>query len=315
MPTISVIICTHNPRPAPLRRTLECLRKQTLPFGEWECVLVDNASAEPLAEEAHLAGLPNGKIVLEPKLGLTPARVRGFKESSGQLIVYVDDDNVLAPDFLSRAKAIFDQRPYIGAFGGSITPVFEQAPPEWTQPYWYLLAVRDTPEDRWGNTPGHAEAEPCGAGLCVRREVASRYVQLVEKDPIRALLDRRGDSLASAGDTDLIHCSFDLGLGVGRFKALQLDHLIPLGRLEPTYLLRLFEAMHHSGELLKRVRGRAAREFEREQTLLGRCVQKLRYLRMSSFDRKMADAAKRGTRRALVDWAKLETDGKINSLR
>ncbi len=45
---ISAIICTHNPRPHYLRRVLEALNRQTLDKGEWELLLVDNASRQPL---------------------------------------------------------------------------------------------------------------------------------------------------------------------------------------------------------------------------------------------------------------------------
>jgi len=41
---VSVIVCTHNPRLEYLSRTLEALREQMLPKGEWELLVIDNAS-------------------------------------------------------------------------------------------------------------------------------------------------------------------------------------------------------------------------------------------------------------------------------
>jgi glycosyltransferase involved in cell wall biosynthesis len=47
---VSVILCTHNPRPDYLDRVLASLRGQTLPAEQWEFLLVDNASRQPLEE-------------------------------------------------------------------------------------------------------------------------------------------------------------------------------------------------------------------------------------------------------------------------
>jgi glycosyltransferase involved in cell wall biosynthesis len=74
---VSAVICSHNPRPEYLARALAALRKQTLPLAEWELLLIDNASAEPLAGRFDLTWHPNGRIVCEEKLGLSHARARG----------------------------------------------------------------------------------------------------------------------------------------------------------------------------------------------------------------------------------------------
>jgi hypothetical protein len=47
---LSVILCTHNPRPDYLSRVLASLRGQTLPAEQWEFLLIDNASRQPLTE-------------------------------------------------------------------------------------------------------------------------------------------------------------------------------------------------------------------------------------------------------------------------
>ena len=108
---ISVIICSHNPRAPYLRRVLDALRAQTLPAKDWELLLIDNASGEPLAGQFDLAWQPNARHVRENKIGLTPARLRGIAESKGDLLVFVDDDNVLRADYLQ-------------AFGGALHMVY-----------------------------------------------------------------------------------------------------------------------------------------------------------------------------------------------
>ena len=39
-------------------------------------------------------------------LGLTPARLRGIRESIGDVVVFVDDDNILAANYLTTVKQI-----------------------------------------------------------------------------------------------------------------------------------------------------------------------------------------------------------------
>src|SRR6516162_1217058 len=120
----SVILCTHNPRPDYLSRVLAALRGQTLPAEQWEFLLVDNASERPLAEIWDIFWHPSGRHIRENELGLTAARLRGIRESGGDLLVFVDDDNVLAPDFLERAAGIAEQYPFLGAWSGQCLPKF-----------------------------------------------------------------------------------------------------------------------------------------------------------------------------------------------
>jgi hypothetical protein len=56
---VSVIICTHNPRPDHLQRVLNALKAQTLPKEQWQLVLIDNASREPLADQLDVRCHPH----------------------------------------------------------------------------------------------------------------------------------------------------------------------------------------------------------------------------------------------------------------
>src|SRR5437016_1280228 len=126
---LSVIICSHNPRPDYLRRVLDGLEAQTLPLADWELLLVDNASRERLADTWNLSWHSRHAHVREEELGLTPARLRGIAEASGELLLFVDDDNILAPDYLERASALVRAHPYLGVLGaGVLAPEFDVQP-------------------------------------------------------------------------------------------------------------------------------------------------------------------------------------------
>src|ERR1700722_12041284 len=129
MLAISVIVCAHNPRSAYLVRVIEALRGQDLDLQAWELMIIDNASIKPLATILDLSWHPNGRHVLESELGLTAARRRGMREARSPLLVFVDDDNVLARDYLSKAVPIGRAWPALGTFGsGCIAPEFELEP-------------------------------------------------------------------------------------------------------------------------------------------------------------------------------------------
>ena len=145
----SVILCTHNPRPEYLGRVLASLRGQALPAKEWELLLIDNASEQPLAQTVDISWHSRGRHIREDELGLTAARLRGIQESSGELLVFVDDDNLLAPDFLDQATAISAWCPALGVFGaGVFEPEFETQPPPELRPYLNLLALRSESSSR-----------------------------------------------------------------------------------------------------------------------------------------------------------------------
>jgi glycosyltransferase involved in cell wall biosynthesis len=233
----SVVICSHNPRSQYLRRVLEALRNQTLPKERWELLLVDNASQEPLVTAWDLTWHPSAKHIREHELGIAVARQRGMKEASTDLIVFVDDDNVLAPDYLSQAIKIGKEWPQLGVWGGSIVPEFELQPPSHLRDFLGVLAIRDVTAPLWTNIYACSGAEPWGAGLCIRRIVASAYCEQYEKSTIR-LGRQTGVSVIPGEDTEMCYSACKIGLGMGVFPALKLTHLIPKVRIEEDNLLR-----------------------------------------------------------------------------
>jgi glycosyltransferase involved in cell wall biosynthesis len=247
---ISVIICTHNPREDYLRRTLESLEKQTLPKNQWEFLLVDNASEVPLCDDWDLSWHPHGKHILESKLGLTPARIRGVRESKADLLLYVDDDNVLASDYLERTLEIASRMPFLGCFGaGRLEPEFEEEPAPELLCYTEMLALRVVDSPKWSNNPCDRWA-PWGAGLVVTRYIAEKYVKVVESSDILLKLGRRGSALFSGEDDEFSWLACELGMGRGIFPELQSLHLINRERVKQDYLLKLARAMNYSGVML-----------------------------------------------------------------
>jgi glycosyltransferase involved in cell wall biosynthesis len=253
IPKISVVICTHNPRLHYLTRVLEALKAQTIPCDQWELLLIDNKSKVELVEAVDLSWHPLGRHVLEDELGLTPARLRGIAESQGEVIVFVDDDNVLESDYLAEALRIGRNHPFLGTWGaGSIEAEFETQPQPWINAYLDAIAVRRVDGVRWSNDVNDSLATPLGAGICIRRIVAQRYSEDVQRSKSRRELDRVGTSLRGGGDLDLALTSRHFDLGWGNFPTLKLIHLIPEFRTTESYMINIVEAGNESLVLLLR---------------------------------------------------------------
>ncbi len=252
---LSVILPTHNPDPARLQRSLSGLRAQTLPTDRWETILVNNASTDFPSVGFFSENAPtNFSVVDEPALGLTPARRRGFNTARGAVAVLVDDDNELAPDYLSQVLALFARLPKVGVAGGKSLPEFEHEPAEWAREFLPLLALRDLGPAEIIST-GLQSADqtqhlypafaPIGAGMALRRAAWTAWLKVLQA-PGTTLSDRRGAELTSGGDNDIVLSALRAGWEVGYFPALGLTHLIPASRLESNYLARLNRGIQKS---------------------------------------------------------------------
>jgi hypothetical protein len=213
----------------------------------------------------------------------------------GDLLVFVDDDNVLAANYLEEALRIATAWPILGAWGGSILPEFEAEPPEWVRPYLVYLSARLVERDVWSNLVDDHRVVHWGAGVCVRQQVATTYLQSVVGDMRRQCLDRRGNGLLSYGDVDLALTSCDLGLSTGLFSRLTLSHLIPCSRTDERYLRRLIEAVEESKALLAKLRGTKPKA----TPCLIKAINLLRALAHGRRSLRMHLAAENGRRNAL----------------
>lgn len=244
---LSVIIPTYNPDAARLQQTLSALKGQSLPTVHWELIIIDNNSSNNFEQQLNLSWHPGSKILKETKQGLTYARLKGFNESTDDIIVMVDDDNILDADYLEKALNIFGQNPKMGAIGGKSVPLFETDPPEWLDEFYGSLALRNLGDEPitviWNNE--YPNAAPIGAGMAIRREALISYIKKITFGNSN-ISDRTGNSLSSGGDNDMVIEILKSGWQVGYFPELTLQHIIPAQRMEADYLARLLNNTNKS---------------------------------------------------------------------
>ena len=235
MVRLSIVIATYN-RSAMLMQTLQSVIEQTLPREEWECVVVNNNSTDSTAAdfEAFAARYPdyNLRMVLETNQGLSYARNRGIRESEGEHIAIVDDDERIAPEFVASYVALFDDVPDAVAAGGPIVAEYPTGRPRWMSAFterpiantmYFGEEVREFPR---GRVPG-------GGNMALRRSAVRRY------GVFDTSLGYVGESLVGGEESDLFE---RLQIAEAKYyyvpKAV-MYHIIPKEKLTTEYLRRL----------------------------------------------------------------------------
>lgn len=239
-PSVSVIVCTHNPRQVILDWVLTSLDCQSVPAEKFEVIVVDNNSPAPLNEEKLRSNRKlNLRVVREPVLGLTHARCTGILEAQADLLVFVDDDNYFLPDYLEQAIAIAAREPDIGHFGGIAMPLYEQPISDWQKKFLPSLGIRDNgPEPITSRLNHWGEWEPIGAGMVCRSQICKQFVEVVRRNELARLLGRKGTQLMSGEDTLFARIAVDAGYACSYQPSLRLFHFIRSSRVRIPVLAR-----------------------------------------------------------------------------
>jgi len=309
-PFVSVVLATYNPRSDFLERVVDGLKAQTLPRERWELIVVDNNSQPPVrvvrprdtksqqTTEIDLSWHPDARMVVEKQQGLSHARRRGFEEAKGELIVNLDDDAVIDPDYLEQVCEVARQHPFIGVFGGQRRAEFEVLP-KWPREEYYG-ADRMVSEPIWSNDREHGPSLPTGAGSVVKKKVADAYVRKLANEPVWASLGRTAEKMLSCEDVEIAMIACDLGLGRGLFPQLKLTHLIEARKMTLDFLCRNAHGNGYSYTIHNFLRfGR----LPSGRSVMGKINRLYRLARMPSRQRKQEMAKDHGIREA-VDYIK-----------
>lgn len=130
MPKLSVVIPTLN-RASLLAQTIERIEAQTLPQEAYEVVVVDNGSTDetPAVLEAKCRSYPNIRRGFQPKPGAAPTRNAGLNLATGDLILFIDDDILAAPDMIENHLKEHDRRSNVSVIGAVISPWDDRTEP------------------------------------------------------------------------------------------------------------------------------------------------------------------------------------------
>lgn len=226
-PSISVLICAYTlDRLEVLARAIESVRAQRTPAHE--IVLAIDHSPELLAKCEQR--WPDLKLVENSEAqGLSGARNSGVAVCNGDVVAFLDDDAVAAPDWLTRLAEAYRDPAVLGV-GGAVRPIWAEGKPAWFPPEfdWVVGCTHS-------GMPSRTEAvrNLVGANMSLRREA------LEEVGGFRHELGRIGTIPAGCEETDLC-----IRVGQrwpeGRIlydPAATVDHLVPPARAELRYFL------------------------------------------------------------------------------
>lgn len=107
-PRVSVLVATHN-RPSLLREALQSIAAQT--FSDWEIILVDDGSTPAVSLDALPIEVQKRTQLIrhESPLRSAAARNTAVRAAGGEVLAFLDDDDLLAPDFIARALGVLDR--------------------------------------------------------------------------------------------------------------------------------------------------------------------------------------------------------------
>ena len=137
--SISVVLPTRD-RPDLLPRAVSSVLAQAHPT--WQLVIVDDGDTD--AVEQTLANVDDARVVVVPgpRQGLGAARNAGLDGASGDVICYLDDDNVMHPAWLQAVAHVFSTRADVDvAYGVTLTEHRVPGtldPDGWWPSFWQL---------------------------------------------------------------------------------------------------------------------------------------------------------------------------------
>jgi glucosyl-dolichyl phosphate glucuronosyltransferase len=226
---VTVAIITYN-RSRYLRQTLSGMVRQDYPGDRWELLVIDNNSEDETRDvvNSFLTSNPSPRRIVETRQGLDYGRNRAIEEARGDLIVLVDDDILVEPDWLSQLIAPFSSESAhkIGVVGGEVVPVFPDGIPDWQKGSHRPLGFRPDPG------PLAPNQAPVGANFAFPKWV---FVQFGMFD---TRLDRQGSRLFGGGDSQMIRRLRTVGLEAWFVPGAKVQHQISAERLTLAYALR-----------------------------------------------------------------------------
>ena len=253
---IDVCLCTHNPRPKTLKKVLASIRNQTAATDTFRFLLVDNASSPHLRESLLSQFTQRGiaaRMVREPMMGIARARLRAIMETRGEMLLFVDDDNELTPQYIAEGMEFGSMHQDVGCFGGKLLLPADLRPAAWVEPFLPYLAIKDIGEEPvFGKSAAWGSWEPPTAGAFIRRSVLAVYMQRADSDENVFKLGRvGGGNLSSCEDALIMSGAISLGLSNAYNPKLILYHHLDANRFNFIYLIRLMHAYGTSAIVLE----------------------------------------------------------------
>ena len=209
---------------------LRSVRKQDFPASDYEIIIVDNAprSIPALAVLHQPLGMPSLRYIHEPRTGLHHARHAGARAARGEILVYIDDDVICPPEWLTAMIESYSSS-QVGMVAGKVELLYEKKPPDWLAQFRDILSALN-----WGDRP-HAVSAPLGPVGCNMSIRKSLLFEVGGFNPDgfgdRRLLRFRGD-----GECGLARKVHETKWVIWYEPRAFLNHRVPAARMTAEYI-------------------------------------------------------------------------------
>ena len=246
---ISAIVSTYN-RAEFLKGLFDSVLAQTVSLGQIELIIVNNNSTDKTAEICHdfIGKHPELRTVYceETRQGLSYGRNRGIEESNYELITFLDDDAVPAPDFMEKTISFFEIHPLVNAIGGKILLRYMGEPPDWYNPFLASLLGYFNPGDRERSFRHNYFR---GSNMSFRKTLFTKY------KPFNPLLGRVGRDLYGNEEKELFYRLKEAGEPMWYVPSAVVYHLVPPARTETDFVRKQALGTGSSQRKQARVKG------------------------------------------------------------
>ena len=206
------------------------LVRQTLDKEKYEVLIINNNSSDKtqvVAEEFALRN-KNFRVLKQDKQGLSHARNLGWRESKGDIIIFLDDDAVACKNWVETYMHIFAKHDP-GCAGGKIEIEWESKRPKWLSDgmlkFLGYLDLSDAPEFL-------TKPSLYGGNFAIRKAT------LQDLDGFNTELGRGKSDLAGNEEIELQKRIITIGKSIYYSPSSIIYHYAPLSRMKFYWFLK-----------------------------------------------------------------------------
>lgn len=230
---VSAVICSYN-RARFILKAVESIFEQDFDKNAFEVIVVDNNSTDHTLEvlEQFKQAHPDYhfRYFTETNQGVAYTRNRCAREAQGELVLYLDDDSIAQPGWISDTVAFFDAHPEVYSTGGKITPYFLTGIPNWYSKYFFGLVGNFDQGPKVKRLTG--ARYPCGANMAFRKKVFD------EVGYFNTDLGRKGAGLLANEEKDIYLRILNYGKEVFYLPSVAVLHAVESNKFDRNYVRR-----------------------------------------------------------------------------
>ncbi len=225
-PKVTVIICTFN-RAHLLPETIPSIFNQNVPRSSYKVLFVNNNSNDGTEEilSSFTEAFSNVTVIVEKQQGLSYARNTGYKKSTTDWIIYLDDDAIVPNDFIQTALQIISENKF-ACFGGIYAPWYKYGKPKWFKDIYASTA------DYYEKDNNHKIEFASGGIMAIKKSLLIKFNGF----PIH--MGMKGDAMAYGEETFLQIKMKKNGYSIGIVPEWKIEHIVNKYKLNPVWFIK-----------------------------------------------------------------------------